>query len=256
MLGRRRNSRDISASFRVPASRFSNRGSPQLHISRGVAWPIYRPPYLLPLTHSLSFFKMTVIIPPVRNLSQSLLSRSHLLARASLSSSPLLRVTCKYTAGNACPNTSQSFLLDSALPLRPRSYATTSSTRPIGRPKAHTGRTAAKRTTPGASSGTSKSRSKKAGRKAKAKKPKPKPKKRPVSKTAQKKAEAQKSRDLREKALLKPPKKLPETAWTVLFSENAVKGSPVSGDAAKSAAQKYRNLSPEELEVGVTENLL
>jgi len=36
----------------------------------------------------------------------------------------------------------------------------------------------------------------------------------------------------------------------LVFAESSVKGSPITGDSAKSAALKYKNLSPEEQEVG------
>jgi len=79
-------------------------------------------------------------------------------------------------------------------------------------------------------------------------KPKPKPKKQ-ISITAQKRLDAQKTKELKEKALLKPPKKLPETTWSLVFAESSVKGSPITGDSAKSASYRYKNLSPEENEV-------
>lgn len=65
------------------------------------------------------------------------------------------------------------------------------------------------------------------------------------------KKERQHIRDLRETALLPSPHKLPDTAWAILLSEymkaNAEKGQAITSKA-KEAAEKYKSLSPEELE--------
>ena len=196
---------------------------------------------------------MTIYIAPARALSQNLLFRSHhLLLRASLSTSPILRVSQHYSTKPESSALSLTFPLDSALPLQSRSYATTTPSKPVGRPKAHTGRTPAKRTATKRKPTARSASTTKTPRRGitNAKKPAAKPrKKKVVSKTAQKKLENKKAKDLKEQALLNAPKRLPSTAWTVIFTENAVKGAPISGNSAKSAAQKYRNLSLEELEV-------
>lgn len=135
-----------------------------------------------------------------------------------------------------------------------RSYATASGTRAAGRPKAHTGRTTAKKTT---TKRAAKTTPRKKATKTSKKKPgtKTKPKatarkvKKPLSKTALKRAESTKLKDLKAAALLNEPKALPASAWSVLFVESAVKGSPINGAPAKAAAQKFRNLTPEEKEV-------
>ena len=195
-------------------------------------------------------------LPPVRMLAQPLLTRPYFLARASTYSSPFLRVATKYRTDQSSPSSSHAFVLDHARLSRYRTYATSAATKPASRPKAHTGRTPAKRTratttTTPKKAGPRVVASKPAPRTKKAVKPraKPKTKKRTVTKVAQKKLEVTKARDLKEKALLNPPKQLPATAWTIVFSEGAAKGTRVTGDNARSAAQRYRNWSPEEHEV-------
>ena len=54
-------------------------------------------------------------------------------------------------------------------------------------------------------------------------------------------------RHLKEEAL-KQPKKLPQTAWTVLLTETTKKGTPLA-QSAKEAAQRYRTMSSSEREV-------
>lgn len=145
-----------------------------------------------------------------------------------------------------------------------RSYAT----KPVSRPKAHTGRTttaakkapttsktkaakkpAVKKTSPKAKP-TAKSKAKprikpkpKAG-----KKPKPKPKPKKVLTEAQKKAATIK--ELKVTALTTPHSR-PFTAWTVLAAES--QGASTTGSLTskmKEASAKFKNLSPEQLEVG------
>lgn len=70
--------------------------------------------------------------------------------------------------------------------------------------------------------------------------------------TAQLKKERQEIQELKEKALLTEPKKLPDTAWLVLNTELTPKEQIGKfGDAAKENAQKYKDLTPSEREVSV-----
>jgi hypothetical protein len=108
----------------------------------------------------------------------------------------------------------------------------------VSRPKAHTGRSTSPRKTSTTKKRTTKTKT--------AAKPKPKPKKKvkkPLSPEDKQKQEVRKLK----KEILKPPKELPATAWTVLFAEQS-KGVPGRIDAAAAAA-KYRNLSASEREV-------
>ena len=154
----------------------------------------------------------------------------------------------------------------------------TYTTRPVSRPKQHTGRTTSTRKAPttkaakvprprkttakAAPKAKSKPKPKpreKAKPKAKAKaKPKPKPKPKPKRKVLseiqkqQKAAKAQRDKVAALKNLaLKIPIGAPSSAWSVLLVES-VKGQR-SGSASvvngtKEASQKYKSLSPEELE--------
>ncbi|KAL6717837.1 hypothetical protein ACLMJK_003922 [Lecanora helva] len=170
------------------------------------------------------------------------------------------------------PKSSQSpglfdFLLrnSSAKPIACRTYAT----KPVSRPKAHTGRTtakprkapttsktkaakkpAAKKTSPKAkpkAKSTAKPRSKPKRKAAKKTKAKPKPK-RKVLTEAEKNART--IRDLKATAL-KPPTGVPGSAWQVLLTEKQRdKQSPERGfnERVKSASAEFKGLSPERLE--------
>lgn len=149
-----------------------------------------------------------------------------------------------------------------------RTYATSSSTKPASRPKAHAGQEAAARrpkssTKKDASSKpgpkTSKGKSK-VGRKPKvnstASKPKSqaaktKEKKKPLSKTALNRHRLQGIKDLRAKALLTEPKKLPATVWAIIFNEGKKPGQNVedSQKSTQQAAERLKNLTAEEKEV-------
>ena len=140
-----------------------------------------------------------------------------------------------------------------------------------GRPKAHTGRVTASRRKPAvagsdAKPGTPKKTApKKAATTVKraAKKPKrkttskakstTKPKRRVLTErqkaAEEKKIAGTKKKDLRQKALLDPPKQLPATAYTVLSAQTSGKGVRVP-DHSKAVSAQYKNLSPEEMEVG------
>lgn len=162
-----------------------------------------------------------------------------------------------------------------------RQYATSeqrTAQRPVSRPKAHTGRTTATRkpraapraTGAGSSAGvgtSSKTRNTKLSKaKPKAKsKAKPKAKKkaqpkkrRPRPLTDKQKAAAadKKKREelktLKEKALLKPPTKLPATAFGVILYESAqgLKGSGI-GVISRTASAEYKALSTERREVSI-----
>ena len=141
----------------------------------------------------------------------------------------------------------------------------------VSRPKAHTGRTAkaprkarAKKAATTAEQGEKtevkkpKSKKRTAKRKSKAgSKAKAKPKKRltEVQKAAKKvKVDKAKVSDLKKKALLKKPKALPDSAWTVFNSERAKtvlagkKGISL-GETAKETSAQYKALTPEQIEV-------
>ena len=152
-----------------------------------------------------------------------------------------------------------------------RSYAT----RPVSRPKQHTGRTTSTRKTPTTSAtkaakvprpkkatakSTPKAKSKakpKPRKKAKGRsKSKPKPKsKRKILTEKQKQQKATKVQkdkiaSLKE-AALQPPVGTPRTAWSVLLVETVKtqrSGSGRAPNASKEASQKFKSLSPEELE--------
>jgi len=185
-------------------------------------------------------------------------------------------VTSLYPLLCAHHETQGAFSERSITSLLNRSYAT----KPVSRPKAHTGRTTAaskrtpttsatkaakkpapKKTTPKAKP-TVKSKAKprikakpKPKKKAKAK-PKPKPK-RKVLTDAQKTAKADKKKKenikkLRETALT-PPHGTPASAWSVLLAETvkAPGGAAAGalGATSKAASTKFRQLTPEQLEV-------
>lgn len=130
-----------------------------------------------------------------------------------------------------------------------RSYAT----RTPSKPKAHTGRTTAKKRTTTTTKAKSAAKPKKKPAK-KTAKPKPKKVKKAPSATALKRKATQDRRELREKGLVgKEPKGLPDNAWIVYLTDR-VKGSNAStsvGDAARTAATQFKSLSPAEREVGI-----
>lgn len=127
------------------------------------------------------------------------------------------------------------------------------------------GRTAGTKTTTKKTTATKKPATKKAAtKKPAAKKPKKKavkakPKKKvltPEQKAEKKtKADALKKRThikaLKEQALLTGPKQLPRTAWAVVFAEQNSGAGSIT-DKAKTAAEKYKNLSASEREVSLT----
>lgn len=155
--------------------------------------------------------------------------------------------------------------------LQSRSYAT----KP-GKPKAHTGRvTASKRKPAAATSDAAAGTPKKASARKSASTKKPaakkrgaaeKPKRKTTSKakakgrpkrkvltekqktTKQKDAVRQKTKNLKQQALLDPPKRLPATAYTVLSVETSHKGMKIK-EHSKAVSEQYKSLSAEEMEV-------
>ena len=149
-----------------------------------------------------------------------------------------------------------------------RGYAT----KPVSRPKAHTGRTtsaarkapttsktkaakkpATKTKTPKAkptATSKAKPRIKAKPKRAKKAKAKPKPKKKKVLTEAQKKAAAIKELKI---AALKSPDGTPSTAWMVYSQErlrnNQTNGPARLGSSMTEASAGFKNLSPEQLEV-------
>lgn len=168
-------------------------------------------------------------------------------------------------------------------PIAHRAYATA---KPVSRPKAHTGRTTTsprkkadpKKAVPKTSAAKKPAVAKgKAARKPTKPKPKPKPKaksKKPkakpnarkvltdvqkaelvaAKKTAKEKLTLQKLKEL----ALTPPKGLRSTAWMVVHREAISETVPATNIAqtAKAAAIKYKNLTPEQLEVCANKQLL
>jgi hypothetical protein len=216
---------------------------------------------------------MSTIILPSRALSHQLVSR--------LSPRSTVRGSYANTWSRVIFNTNVGYLSSilqsdasqhTIKQLLCRSYAT----KP-GRPKAHTGRVTASKRKPAVAksdaaagtpkkapaktakapakttSRTRKPAAKKPKRKTRAKaKPKSKPKRKALTEKQKaakaKKAVTQKKKDLKEQALLHPPKQLPATAFLVLTSQSARKGE--SGVAhTKAVSAQYKNIAPEEMEV-------
>ncbi len=206
---------------------------------------------------------MTVLLSCGRTASKQLLPRSQLLTRLATTHQSL-RVSSangRDSISELPQNATKRF---STVSLPIRTYATAAT--PVGRPKAHTGRTNAKRTTTKKSVATTTTRKpapkRNAAAKPKAKpktkvkakaKPRAKPKKRALSANGQARKEATERTALRKKALLnQSPKQLPASAWSVCFSEHAPKkGERVTldGSSAKRASQVFKNMTPEEHEV-------
>jgi hypothetical protein len=206
---------------------------------------------------------MTVLLPPSRALSHQLASRVlHQTANRRSCANSWSRVIFNNVG---CLSSLLQF--NAPTPILGQVVFRSYATRP-GRPKAHTGRVAASKRKPAAArsdkaAGTPKKTpakritklaAKKPKRKTSKAKPKPKPKPRRKALTEKQKAAkakkdaGQKTKDLREKALLDHPKRLPFTAYTVLSSESSGKGINVA-DHAKAISAQYKTLSPEEMEV-------
>lgn len=208
---------------------------------------------------------MASLLPLSRSLSHQFASRASQLAaiRHSCANSwSRVRFNNNNTVsllGDLLPNNSTPLLGQ----LLRRSYATRR-----GRPKAHTGRASASKRkaavaqsdgqaavpekAPEGSRTTKKPAAEKPGRK-----PRSKTERRAKSKRGGltekqkaanvKKAAGQKLKDLKQRALLHPPKQLPATAFTVLVTESSSKGT-ASAPRAKMLAAQYRSLGPEEME--------
>lgn len=211
---------------------------------------------------------MQSLLPPSRALSHQLTSRASQLAAVRRScANPWSRVTFS----NNVRYLSSLLQTDASTPVRSRLLFRFYATKP-GKPKAHTGRVAASKRKPAAARSdavagtpkkapakktatTRKPAAKKPARKSKSKtkaKSQAKPKRKvqtEVQKASKaKKAAGKKNRDLRQQALLDPPKRLPATAYTVLSVQSSGKGMSVVQHAKEVSAQ-YKNLAPEELEV-------
>lgn len=204
---------------------------------------------------------MTIAVPVHRALTTKLAGRSFNVVTRLGYNPWLARVPHNTDTHEPTPTSSRS-QSSRIYAITPRSYATSTARKPAGRPKAHTGRTPAKRTTkaatakkPGPKTAAGKA---KVGAKPKAKKAKAKPKK-AVKKTVKKaptksalnKERVAKEKSLKEAALLNPPKALPANAWAVYFTE-AQKGKHSfdrSGQITKEAAQNFKDITPEQKEV-------
>jgi hypothetical protein len=183
-----------------------------------------------------------------RSLAKQLLARSARSLTRPASNNPLLRVDCNCGLDNSQPNCPTRYDNLASLFKQARTYATAAG-KPVGRPKQHTGGTAAKRTT---------TSTKKAApaKKPVAKKPKkkvvkkatPKAKKEPSKAALLRKARTEQA-DLKALALLDEPKQLPSRAFQLILVEET-KGK--KGDvktSATTASNKYKNLTSEEREV-------
>ena len=203
---------------------------------------------------------MTVLLACGRAVPKQLLPRPQLLTRLA-TTNPSLRVS---SADGRDSISNQPCSVTSRFVLPIRSYATAG--KPVGRPKAHTGRAPAKRTTTKKTTATTtpkKAAPKRAAaakpkakpkRAAKAKaKPKAKPRKRVLTARGQARKESAGRNALKNKALLHAaPKQLPASAWQVCFAEHAPKKGEsvtIDGSSAKRASRAFKTMSPEEHEV-------
>ncbi|EXJ85975.1 hypothetical protein A1O1_06344 [Capronia coronata CBS 617.96] len=189
---------------------------------------------------------MTATLPYSRTLSKQLVGRGTWLFTRPAANSPLLRVSCNCTRSGERPYSRRTYLNRVSGYKHARTYATATE-KPASRPKSHTGRDPPKRraTTLTKEAKPAKKTTKKPKKKA-VKKAKPKGRK-PLSKTAILQKQRQDAADLRAAALLQEPKQLPQTAFTLVFVEEAKKGGDVKSNAGEASA-RYRNLSPEERE--------
>lgn len=215
---------------------------------------------------------MTIAIPVHRALSTKLAPRGFNVVTRWGYNPWLARVNSTSNPDHDTTTSRSSLQSKSIYFVATRSYATGAAAKPASRPKAHTGRTpAAKRSTKSSTSskpGPKTAAGKKAvGRKPKATtaktvkrtrtatktatKPRKPAVKKPPTAIALRKQRVAKDKELKQKALLDSPKKLPQNSWAVVFSE-AQTGShslEQSSQVAKDAAQKFRNLTPEQKEV-------
>jgi len=210
---------------------------------------------------------MTILVPVHRALSTKLAGRSFKVV-SRLGYHPWSARVNQSSDHHEPKSTSSQARVGRICFISTRTYATTAAGKPASRPKAHTGRTPAKRTSkaattdkPGPKTPEGKA---KVGAKPKAKttkaKAKPKPKPTPKPKKPVKKAPSQsalnkervtKEKALKEAALLDSPKLLPAATWPVFFAESM--GVPHdkrdTTRMAQDASQKFKDLRPEEKEV-------
>ena len=195
---------------------------------------------------------MTVALPLSRSLAAQLLARSaRTLTRPS--AKPWIRVECNCSLNDDQSSYHSRDANVSLLFRQARTYATAAK-KPASRPKQHTGRTPAKRTTsttkkaaPAAKKSPSKPK-KKVPKKVVRKKATPKAKKAP-SKTALLAKARKEQADLKAAALLTEPKNLPASSFQLILVEETKKGGGDVKVRATAASNKYKNLSLEEREV-------
>lgn len=207
---------------------------------------------------------MTITVPLQRALSTKLAGRSFNVVTRLGYNPWLARVNHNASDNNetkpslSCQNRSRICFIAT------RTYATRAAAKPASRPKAHTGRAPARRTTkaaakkPGPKTAAGKAN---VGRKPKAKKiaPKTKPTKKAPSLRSLDRDRVAKEKHLKEIALLDSPKRLPQNPWQILFAEYQRAGGShsiaESVKITKEAAQKFRNLTLEEKEVSALDRL-
>ena len=146
------------------------------------------------------------------------------------------------------------------IPIFRRAYAS----KPVSRPKAHTGRTtaaarkapttsktkAAKKPAPRTKAAKARPKAKPKAKPKVAKKPKAKPKGRKPKALSESQKKAAIIRSLKATALV-PPKALPATAWTVFASDAVKDGGATIGNRESMAklSQEFKQFTPERLEV-------
>lgn len=232
----------------------------------------------IPFSIPFRSYGMTSFLSPSRALPYQLASRTSLLGAGRGSR---VKSWSRVTFKNQNVGYLSSLLqLNASTPIFKQLLTRFYATNP-GKPKAHTGRVAASKRKPAAARSDAaagipkkapakkrttrkKSAAKKPASKTKSRakaksKAKAKPKRKAVT-TAQKAAKlkkdaSQKRRNLRQQALLDPPKRLPSTAYTVLFTESSGKGIRIT-EHAKAISTQYKSLSPEEMEACVSHPLL
>lgn len=160
----------------------------------------------------------------------------HLNAAEPSFASGLVSLPLRAAVSGSSINASKSGVFGAGLPsIASNSYATT-----VGKPKGHTGKAKASPTQ------SAKTPAKKTTAKAK---PIGRPKKVLSKEEKQELKEKEELRALK-KAVLKAPKQLPYSAFTVLLTETVrEKGDLGFSEAAKQAAEAYRNLTPQERQV-------
>ncbi|KAJ9498009.1 hypothetical protein H2202_006612 [Exophiala xenobiotica] len=188
-----------------------------------------------------------VVLLSSRPLVSRLLARSTRTFTRRSAVKPIPRVSFHCSGTKEQSNNGSAWLDLAASSKHARTYATESS-KPASRPKAHTGRTPAKRTATTKTTTPTKKKTAKPKKKKVAKKPKPKTRAKKAPTKASIARDARKSRsDLRAKALLDEPKQLPRTAYMLILVEESQKAGGIK-TGSPSASQRYRSLSPEERE--------